>query len=359
MHELAIVSIVGAKPLGLLVPILGRYANPRTMRSQKPIFWAISLALIVLLLWAFYRSKPAREASQAGDETKSSDTVTPSLFPPTDDRSARIETAIIDSNVPMDFFGQVVDSEEDPVEGAQVKLRVQRHVFTAPNSFSAASGDFLIYSDKNGLFSLRQERGHMLEVVDIEKTGYRLAAKQQTSFNVSRTDYSASYSSAKPFRYLLVEEGSASTLFYVKHSLFSDWSGAPIKLDLRLGVGGEGDMEIIPTRGEMKGRRCDWSLVVRMLDGGIVECEGHAGSIAPTEGYSTYWETGFDLGDKGYQSGITADAFVKTSEGLYSRVAIAVYADVVAQNVPSIILRVLLNEEGGRVLDDGSTNSQY
>ena len=87
----------------------------------------------------------------------------------------------LSSRVQIDFYGKVVDQSKKPVEGVNVSLRIR--------DLTAMDSDKIIElkTDKSGLFSVTNEKGHFLFLESLQKDGYEFdITKNQSSFEYQK-----------------------------------------------------------------------------------------------------------------------------------------------------------------------------
>jgi hypothetical protein len=282
----------------------------------------------------------------------------PSVAKPVPGLSDKLTAALRGMNVPIDFWGQVVDQDGNGVEGAMVKMRLDR----GDAALGRGTSDTLeAMSDAGGRFSFTGLKGFRISLESAGKEGYRLASRQDLTLDY-RGGEGAEISAANARQYVLIETGNEVSLFYAKHRLFSEWEGEPLFLDLRKGMvdAGPSDLTIVATRQAAKDNLYDWEFSIACGNGGgiaLVE-PGPPPTVAPVEGYQGEWSTGYMHDDADYHGGGGWDFFVRMPDGNYARVQLTAYIDARRTNA-NLILRVFINEAGGRVLEDATSNSRY
>jgi hypothetical protein len=83
-------------------------------------------------------------------------------------------------NVPINFYGHVVDQNGDPVAGATVKLEAQANYFDENRS---EQKPYKLETDQNGGFSLIGAYGAIITVSSIEKEGFELSKKTERHYS--------------------------------------------------------------------------------------------------------------------------------------------------------------------------------
>lgn len=87
----------------------------------------------------------------------------------------------LEQNQPVEFYAQILDQNNQPVEGAKLTLKLTRtdeRMFETTNFFSRQMGDevliipFELFSDSNGWVSLTGTNGYFLNLWGLAKDGY-------------------------------------------------------------------------------------------------------------------------------------------------------------------------------------------
>ncbi len=86
----------------------------------------------------------------------------------------------------INFYGKVLDEQGLPVEGAEVMLHLKRYSTSAPPWFEQII-DISLKSDKQGRFSITNEKGRDLFVKEVKRKGYEPSLIHHTkiSYNYS------------------------------------------------------------------------------------------------------------------------------------------------------------------------------
>lgn len=93
--------------------------------------------------------------------------------------SAAMEKAAKELDVPVSFYGKVLDQYGEPVEGALVELHLTHYdPVNAPRGYFSAVKTILVSTDGVGLFVVANERGSGLSVNTISKADYEFVRSQ-------------------------------------------------------------------------------------------------------------------------------------------------------------------------------------
>lgn len=271
-------------------------------------------------------------------------------------QSERIARAVGALNVPINFFGRVVDQDGNSIEGALITFNARKGLVAGIE----AVDELTTYSDSLGNFSARDLRGFRLSLENIEKEGFRLASRQIRNFNYDGGN-PVETGLSNPQIYVMISIAEEMPVAFLKHRILSDWDGESIFFDLEDGIveAENSDIVIISVREKRGENRYDWEFSVRSEEGGVALAPLNGSpTVAPLNGYGSEWSIGHRSDDEDYKGGFTRDSFVKLDDGRYARINFNVYVDE-RRTSSNIILRVFINESGGRVFEDGSTNSKH
>src|ERR1041384_7147579 len=203
--------------------------------------------------------------------------------------NAALQRLLGEWQAPIEFYGKVVDESNSPVAGASVRFNWDETPLGDGQRSSTAQ------SDSEGLFSLRGERGRVLEV-RVAKDGYYTPKPGFQSFGYSMTaHYSPDAQAPEIFR--LKTRGRPEPLLRVagnglakmRDYLLSE-DGAAAKVSLRDGRQapiGQGDIRLQVWVGKpVPGfpSRFEWKCRVSVPDGGLLEVKDEFPFLAPAAG---------------------------------------------------------------------------
>jgi len=77
-----------------------------------------------------------------------------------------------ESEARIDFFGKVVDEQDNPVQGASVKIHMRYYQWFNYGNYFTGRRDWTTRTNNNGEFSVKGERGFTLSIDSIRKQGY-------------------------------------------------------------------------------------------------------------------------------------------------------------------------------------------
>ena len=78
------------------------------------------------------------------------------------------------STVPINFYGRVLDDNGRPVDHVEVHVRIAKvnPAFIFGGHHWLSEDKFIVYTDKNGQFTISKRRGRSLSIETMTKAGY-------------------------------------------------------------------------------------------------------------------------------------------------------------------------------------------
>jgi hypothetical protein len=237
--------------------------------------------------------QPAPEVRTPSVEAVSSQPAIPSVnpSPPLTPRAPNIERAAELQNVPINFWGKVIDENDQPLSGVSVEIQT-RHVQANILHAASALESTRRTTDASGLFAVTGARGDLLTVRSLRKEGYMLASSSLKSFGYN-TSANHVPDENSPVTFRMWKQGIAEPLVTFHKSFRVPVDNTPLSIDLLQGRIGEfggksADLKISVGRGsdiaKSDSRRFDWTVVIQAINGGVVQAS-EEGLRAPEAGY--------------------------------------------------------------------------
>jgi hypothetical protein len=273
-------------------------------------------------------------------------------------RAAQARTALSSKNVPIDFWGKVVDQNDQPLVGVVVKGSVRQWGFIGGQISSTPK--YNSTSGAKGSFELHGLKGDVLTLESLEKDGYEAEAASLRSFGYN-TSQNITVTSNQPIVFRMWRKGIKEPLIEGQKSFKIVPDGRNYVVDLSTGTiedipEAKGDLALSLSRPEAVslGQKYDWAFSLKAIQGGMAEeTDGHSSMyLAPTEGYTNEfrieqlqsqprWGDGF--GNKRF--------FVKTREGrVYARIEIEVHSRYGTPPDARFRIKYAANPKGLRIL---------
>ena len=267
--------------------------------------------------------------------------------PPTpEQRAETLRQALEQKNVPIDFYGRVIDQDSNSVSGASVKVYIRHWKLTDDAVSEPIRTDKI--TDADGRFEIHGVTGDAVDIEAMQKPGYELSPK------FSHSAGPASGSADNPVVYQMWKTGEKAQL--VSGNKF--WGivpdGRPYTIDLLLGTKSEsgtasGDLRVAVSRPPNVSRKdlYDWSFKITPIDGGILETTDEFMYQAPDNGYAPEYEFQLKASDTNWTHRVKKDFYVR-SRGRYGRINVEVIARYQNEGVFSVGYAV--NPAGSRNL---------
>ena len=232
-------------------------------------------------------------------------------------------------NVPITFWGKVVDQDSRPLAGVQVRYSVRQMAIPAAGWPDYRSDFYELTTGGDGGFTITGKKGDSLSVEGLTKEGYQLGSREQRSFAYAQSPAIFTPDKQSPVVFTLVKATDPAQIRRLTARLGVPYNGAPVAVDPVTGRrGGGGRLKISclrePASGPAPVRDYPWSITVALEGGGLVAVEPGAIYEAPTEGYQP--QLAYEMRDAGadWKSGVRQEYYFKTAENLYGRLSIEI-----------------------------------
>ena len=269
-------------------------------------------------------------------------------------------TAAESQNVPIRFFGKVVDQDGAPLEGVNVTGRVRHWSVGALLNLQAG---FIKREDRtgpDGRFELKDATGSVLTIEALEKQGYEPEpiALRSFGYNIStnitpdpdnpivlrmwKAEVKEELISGEKF-FTVVPDGRTYMIDLVRGTLAE---GTDTDGDLRVTIRRPPDAAF--------GQRYDWMIEIQAVGGGLLEEPDRYASMfqAPLEGYSETSRTAFDASEADWTYAVINKRFyMKTRLGrVYGRLQVDTHAFYLKDKLGRLKIKYSINPQGSRVL---------
>lgn len=251
-------------------------------------------------------------------------------------------------NVPITFYGRVIDEHGAGLDGVTVGYRIQRgEALLEAVKVHADRGT--VVSGDDGMFEISKRKGSSLEVGPFVKSGYRDAQRDVRSFGYMGSTEPYEPDAHKPVLFVMAKEGTPRTKDLGHKTLKFAWNQGEIRIPLGKKLG---DFVLVPTRVKSQDelRNFDWNIKVSMESAELASLGEYYLPIAPDAGYQSVFEYGARKGDSKWHGGLQATYAFKTAEGLFGLIRFTLYPER-DDFVVNGSLDVHLNESGSRNLD--------
>jgi hypothetical protein len=199
-----------------------------------------------------------------------------------------IRQAMESQNIPVDFFGMVLDQDGKPLSDATVRVKVRHWNVTSPTAFGS-EGQMVPLEKQTGTdgrFQLNGATGDAFDLDSVQKDGYELEP------NTKRSYPAAGGSFGVPVVFRMWSTNIHEALITGEKFFHIIPDGRTYLIDLNTGTiseSGNGDLKVwikYSTKIDA-GQNYNWSSDMDVIDGGLLEETDAASSMysAPTDGY--------------------------------------------------------------------------
>jgi hypothetical protein len=316
------------------------------------------------------KNNAARSDASPSKEHASSPTV---LAPVNKEISEELENKIISkelyedgtkSNVPIQFYGMVVDQDGNGIPGVKVKAEVsafnETFIKTRKDSDYRKKTSLEMTTDNRGFFTIQNIDGNYLVIKDLEKLGYQADTSNLGAFVYwDRNDPSRIHipSSQKPVVFHIWRENGSEQLIYAKKFYGIIPDGRAFTIDLIKqkkmdSATSEGDLRVKIMRPPQVDPQIkyDWSCVIEVIGGGILEAADQFLYRAPESGYQPNYQLIVNASDPQWSDKVTKTFYVKSREGkVYSSMTFEIFINY--DDKSALSLNYLSNPAGSRNLE--------
>jgi hypothetical protein len=201
--------------------------------------------------------------------------------------------------VPLDFYGRVVDEAKQGVAGAKVRVSASEFNLLKPEDMFLGAKKLTLETDSEGNFSVRGLRGYSL-VIRVEKEGYFTSSRNPSGFNyVGDPKENFRSHPSHPVIFQLQKKGAVEALIHTRGKGYViPRDGTPVFVDLFESKTNSAfaDLKVQAWTDEGnkdKNYRYDWQVRIEVIDGGIQERIGEFAYLAPESGYATSYELNY------------------------------------------------------------------
>ncbi len=338
---------------------------------------ALAFAILVVLLWLRPRRHESDATSQEepvhSEATASASTAvsnrprndiqaatsasTTSAAAPRDKNGSKeeIRQYMESQNVPIQFYGRVVDQDGNPVSGAHIALSVRHWTVVAPSAFGGDghSERFEKTTDTSGSFRLEDATGDILTVEDIQKEGYKLSGKILKFLDYSK---GATGDPNNPIIYKMWKKGPKESLVEGSKLFGIIPDGRVYTLDLVRGkkVEGEADgdlrVSILRPNGVNSRDRYQWSFIIEGVGGGLLTTDDEFMYLAPESGYKPRFQMELVPSNVTWAPLVKNQFFIRSRNGqVYGHMQVEVNA--IYKDHSAIEIGYVVNPNGSRNLE--------
>lgn len=261
------------------------------------------------------------------------------------------QRAVETGNRPINFYGQVIDQDGNPLSGVKATVVIQHLYLLAPAVMAGKPICIERTTDLGGRFEIHGETGNGYGCV-VTKDGYESEPNDRRSFA------SSNGSLQKPiiFRMWKTNIHEATITGDKNFQIVPDGRAYFVNLiDGTISESGNGDLKVWVKRPAQValGQKYDWSCEMDAINGGILQETDPYSSmfIAPMDGYEQTFQFNQEIGSGWGDSTGTKRFYVSLHDGkTYGRISVEIDAYYNKQIPGMIHLSYAINPSGSRIL---------
>lgn len=349
------------------------------MHNKKNIVIIVSLALLGLVVWYFYPSSEPLEVQQVstvkGEQAEVQQQEpekkpllvkdvlnNPYAHPKRYEQVKRVQRLQDAMSSGFEYYGKVVDQRGEPVVGANVLVQWGYFPFIPNGDFSPSYKNLTFTTDKEGRFSIKKSKGMSLAFGrnDIKKEGYEIDAYRAYMFSDGGYKMLQSFSNpAKPVIFHAWKKTEAEGLVHDILEVGYRPDGKFYRVSLK-GVEEQLKISFIADPNGNRSSPLDWSMKLKVIDGGIIESTDTFMNEAPLEGYLPILSYQYKKSDKGFSNDIRKKFYIKARNGqVYGRLECRIHPYYGRDNIVAVDIKYWINPNGSRNLQYDSKKRIY
>jgi hypothetical protein len=336
--------------------------------NRATILFLVGAGLVTAVALFLGRAKITKERAPLTEAQVPLPSATPGMVSsdtaksdPQEGRAQTIFHGIKNANVPIHFWGKILDQNERPIQGVDVEYNYSTEHAGGTDTAWAQQNMHkgIARSDSAGMFVIEGIRGHTLSLERFVKSGYKDSTRRSRVYNYYGDTSAAKFSPNPASPVVFVMRGEAASEKLIKHGgTFGKTArvagdGTPLRWDLSKDrPDPEGELQIVlmrePAVVARLGQTVLWSANVAIVGGGIVEAPSEEEFYeAPEQGYRP--EVSYPKLEQ--KRGVSARSFyVRTRDGKYGRIELDLYADDEGPTARCLV-KAVLNPSGSRSLE--------
>jgi hypothetical protein len=257
------------------------------------------------------------------------------------------------NNVPIAFYGRVVDQDSRPLQGVTVKYTLTS-IPTIPVLWGPSeTKDETCVSDQNGLFAVEGRRGSGLDITGLAKQGYRKSGYYQQA-DVRYEPYDPQRympDRNKPIDLMMIRDDLPKAEEIYDKRLRLNWNVETTTVDFSPVVG---KLEFTASRSgrdpNNTTKKFEWEVKMRATGFTMTKLPNANERMAPPEGYGSSGQIGFSPDEKTWQLQTDESYAIHTDKGFYGLMNLSVYGDGNDGGMSGRVT-VYLNKSGARNID--------
>lgn len=229
------------------------------------------------------------------------------------------------ANRPIQFFGKVIDQDDNPIPGVKVTLEIRVSKELAPDIIQDVFDRPVLLTGSDGSFALTDAKGALLGVHALEKPGYEPSEKAFRKSYWYWRDPSQVFrpDAERPEIFRMWRQFGAETLVRkgIGHAIPYDGTSTIFDLMEGQAVADGGDLRITLVRDPLViqwgQRNYEWTMTIEAIDGGLIASNDEQMYHAPAEGYQPRIVVRMAANDPNWTDSKELAVYMKLRGGMY------------------------------------------
>jgi hypothetical protein len=232
-------------------------------------------------------------------------------------------------NVPIEFYGKVIDQDGNPLASAKVAFELQVGHMTSETKGYVSRNRITLQTDQSGQFSINGTKGIHLILQSVEEPGCELSKKTERWFSYNESGAIFHPDPSKPVIFKMWKKAGKEPL------VGSHWRGKVVCDSTLVSFGllngkpsQDGDLQIVctltPTDKKVGNHTLsDYGFQITIVGGGVQQTGDEFTYLAPENGYLptvTIHEEAADANHRNPE--LEQEFYIKTADGHYGRLSI-------------------------------------
>lgn len=243
-----------------------------------------------------------------------------------------MERFVEKKNIPVNFYGKVIDQDGQPVSNVRVVMHVRHPAYSPIVGLTTTYPIKNTLTDTAGRFDWTSGvEGDVLSVESISKDGYLLSPKASNAFSPATGSFE------NPVIIRMWKLGESANLISQDKDARIPYDGTPVVFDLLTGQKGSsnsaGDLRVTLIRNPLNiasGYRnaFEWHATIEAIDGGLIQSDDDFMYEAPEDGYQPKIQIDMPTDANKWANIYDISFYAKTRGGqVYSRVKLEFRVD--------------------------------
>ena len=252
-------------------------------------------------------------------------------------------------NVPIEFYGVVVDESGEPLEGVEVLWNIVKSGSFAPSLGLTTGSSGSMHTLNDGRFTINNETGSTLGIKSLSKVDYHELNGTVRSYGYGSTPEPHQPDQLNPVKYVMIRDGGNRSM-KKRVPLRFDWDGTNKEIPISL----PDRREVVILTPEITGQKpdsqdFDWSIKIQMKNAQLIVAKIGDARLAPINGYRSEIKLKNDVeGQRGSEA--NALIYFKTEDNRFGEMRFSAYSDRGSStNTGNLLIR--WNPDGGRVFE--------